>query len=142
SARTRGIPFPRRDGKRLPLLSSANRIMWLQQRARLRHQGDIEGQAFDAGVMQWLVDQSLGAQHLMAYRLTVKSDSSASHIHPGTDEVLYILEGVGEIRVEALTHRVGPGRAAFVPEGAEHSYVNTGEGPLVVVGAMAPPIDP
>lgn len=113
-----------------------------QQRARLRHQGDIEGHAFDAGVLQWLVDQPLGAQHLMAYRLTITSDSTVSHAHPGAEETLYVLEGVGEIRIEAATHAVGPGQAAFVPDGAEHSYVNTGEGPLVVVGAMAPPVDP
>ena len=116
--------------------------MSVQQRARLRHQRDIPGRAFDAGVMQWLVDPQLGAEHVMAYRLTVNPDSTASHAHPGAEEVMYVLEGSGEIRVEAANHVVGPGQAVFVPDGAEHSYVNTGADPLVVVGAMAPPVDP
>src|SRR5438105_5923458 len=116
--------------------------MSVQQRARLRHQRDIPGRDFDAGVMQWLVDQQLGAEHVMAYRLTVNPDSTASHAHPGAEEVMYVLEGSGEIRVEAADHVVGPGQAVFVPDGAAHSYVNTGADPLVVVGAMAPPVDP
>jgi mannose-6-phosphate isomerase-like protein (cupin superfamily) len=116
--------------------------MSVQHRARLRHQRDIEGRTFESGVLQWLVDRELGAEHVMAYRLTLNPDSSETHVHIGAEEVLYVLEGEGEVRVEAATHPVGPGRAVFVPDGAEHSYVNTGGTPLVVVGAMAPPIDP
>jgi quercetin dioxygenase-like cupin family protein len=116
--------------------------MSVQQRARLLHQEDVAGRAFDAGRMQWLVHRELGAEHVMAYRLTVEPDSSASHAHPGAEEVLYVLEGHGEIRVEAASHLVSPGLAVFVPDGAEHSYINTGGEPLVIVGAMAPLIDP
>ncbi len=76
----------------------------------------------------------------MAYRLTIDPDSSTSHVHIGAEEVLYILDGTGEVRVEGATHQVGAGQAVFIPDGAEHAYVNTGAEPLVVVGAMAPPI--
>jgi quercetin dioxygenase-like cupin family protein len=93
-------------------------------------------------MLQWLVDRDLGAQHLMAYRLTLDPDSSLSHVHVGAEEVLYVLEGTGEARVEGTSHQVGAGQAVFIPEGAEHMYVNTGATPLVVVGAMAPPIGP
>ena len=90
--------------------------------------------------MQWLIDRALGAEHLMAYRLTVEPDSMASHVHVGSEEALYVLEGSGEIRVEQSIHSVGGGQAVFVPDGDTHGYVNTGAAPLVVVGAMAPPI--
>ena len=116
--------------------------MSVQQRARLRQQEEITGRSFDAGTMQWLVDRNLGAEHVMAYRLTVNTDSTASHSHPGAEEALYVLQGTGEIRVERSRHTVGPGQAVFVPDGAEHSYVNTGAQPLIIVGAMAPPVDP
>jgi quercetin dioxygenase-like cupin family protein len=114
----------------------------VRQRARLRHQRDIAGRTLEGGAMQWLVDRELGAEHVMAYRLTIDPDSSETHVHAGAEEVLYVLEGNGEVRVEAVTHPVSPGRAVFVPDGAEHSYVNTGDTPLILVGAMAPPIDP
>jgi len=108
----------------------------------LLHQSDIEVHRIDGGGMQWLIDQELGAEHVMAYRLAVDPRSTASHVHIGAEEVLYVLEGTGEVRVEAATHVVSPARAVFVPDGAEHSYVNTSGAPLVIVGAMAPRIDP
>ena len=116
--------------------------MSVKQRARLRHQREILGRPIEGGVLPWLVDRELGAEHLLAYRLTLDPDSSETHVHAGAEEVLYVLEGNGELRVEAATHTVSPGRAVFVPDGAEHSYVNTADTTLVLVGAMAPPIDP
>jgi len=115
--------------------------MSVQQRARLRQQRDLPSRALDGGRLQWLVDRDIGAEHVMAYRLTLEPDSSETHVHAGAEEVLYVLEGNGEVRVEAATHAVSPGRAVFVPDGAEHSYVNTGPTPLIIVGAMAPPVD-
>ena len=114
--------------------------MSVQRRARLRHQSDVAGLPLDGTVLQWLIDPELGAQHVMAYRLAVDPDSAMSHVHSGAEEVLYVLEGTGEVRVEGASHQVGPGQAVFIPDSAEHSYVNTGAEPLVLVGAMAPPI--
>jgi len=114
--------------------------MSVQQRARLRHQSEVSGLPLEGGTLQWLVDRDLGAQHVMAYRLRVDSDSALSHVHRGAEEVLYVLEGSGEVRVEGMTHHIGPGQAVFIPDGAEHAYVNTGARPLTLVGALAPPI--
>jgi quercetin dioxygenase-like cupin family protein len=115
--------------------------MSVQQRARLRHQTEITGLPVEGGVLQWLIDRDLGAQHVMAYRLVLEADSALSHVHAGAEEVFYVLEGTGEARIEGATHHVGPGQAVFVPDGAEHTYINTGQAPLILVGALAPPID-
>jgi len=115
--------------------------MSVQQRARLRHQSEIRGLPLEGGTLQWLVDRDLGALHVMAYRLTLDPDSALSHVHRGTEEVLYVLEGSGEVRVDGVAHHVAPGHAVFVPAGAEHTYVNTGAELLTLVGAMAPPIE-
>ena len=117
--------------------------MSVQQQARLLRQEEIRGHDVgDGATLQWLVDQELGAQHLMAFRLTLDADCSQTHVHAGAEEVLYVLEGKGEVQVEGVRHSVGSGHAVFVPDGAEHSYVNTAEAPLIIVGAMAPPVDP
>lgn len=115
--------------------------MSAKPRARLRHQEEITAEPFEGGSLQWLVDPALGAEHVMAYRLTLIPNGTLSHVHSGSDEVLYVLEGRGEIRVVGSSHAVAAGQAVFVPDGAQHSYVNTDERPLVIVGAMAPPID-
>jgi quercetin dioxygenase-like cupin family protein len=115
--------------------------MSVQQRARLRHQSEIASLPLEGGTLQWLIDRDLGAEHVMAFRLMLEPDSALSHVHIGTEEVLYVLEGSGEVRIEGSTHQVGPGQAVFVPDGAEHTYVSAGAEPLILVGAMAPPID-
>ncbi len=115
--------------------------MSVKQRARLRHQTEITGLPVEGGILQWLIDRDLGAEHVMAYRLVLESDSALSHVHGGAEEVLYVLEGTGEMRIEGATHQVKPGQAVFIPDGAEHTYINTGAKPLIVVGALAPPID-
>jgi len=77
--------------------------------------------------MQWLVDQRLGAQHIMSYRLVIDPGETASHAHDGTEEALYVVEGAGNITVESITHVVAPGNAVFIPAGCEHSYESTGD---------------
>jgi quercetin dioxygenase-like cupin family protein len=117
--------------------------MSVQQHARLLQQEEVRGlDLVDGGTLQWLVDQSLGAQHVMAYRMTLDSDSRETHVHTGTEEVLYVVQGKGEIQIEGRRQVVHSGQAVYIPEGAEHAYCNTGDQPLVIVGAMAPPIDP
>jgi quercetin dioxygenase-like cupin family protein len=114
--------------------------MSVVRRARLRHQSEIKGMTIEGATLQWLIDGQLGAEHVMAYRLMLEPDSALSHVHPGAEEVLYIVEGTGEARVDGATHQVAAGQAVFIPDGAEHTYINTGPSPLVVVGAMAPPV--
>src|SRR5260370_35420453 len=114
--------------------------MSVQQRARLRHQTEIAGLPLEGGVLQWLVDRDLGAQHVMAYRLALEPDSALSHVHAGAEEALYVLEGTGEVRVEGATHQVGAGQAAFIPDGAQPTYGNTPPRPLVTAAPMPPPI--
>ncbi len=108
-----------------------------KQRARLHPQGDIEGQPFEGGVIQWLVDSAVGAEHLSAFRLTIPPGATAGHTHPGSEEAFYVLEGVGELRVGIATHAIWPGQAGFIPDAIMHRYRNTGSGRLVLVGAMA-----
>lgn len=115
--------------------------MAVPPRARLQHQSDVTGRRVPGGVIQWLVDPGLGARHVMSYRLVIDPGGATSHAHDGTEEAVYVLSGSGTISVEAATHPVNPGMAVFIPAGAEHTYENPGSDALVLVGAMAPPIE-
>jgi quercetin dioxygenase-like cupin family protein len=116
--------------------------MVLRHRAALRQQGTIDGLPLEGGTLQWLIDRELGAEHVMSYRLTINPQSNQTHVHIGAEEVLYVLRGRGEIQVEGARHAVAEGRAVYIPDGAEHSYISSGDGALVLVGAMAPLIAP
>lgn len=49
------------------------------------------------------------------------------HSHPG-EEVIYVLEGTFEYRVDGRSVTVGAGEALFIPAGAVHSARNAGTG--------------
>ncbi len=48
------------------------------------------------------------------------------HIDP-MEEIYFILEGSGEMRVDNETRQVGPGDAIWLPTGLEHALTNTGD---------------
>jgi quercetin dioxygenase-like cupin family protein len=52
------------------------------------------------------------------------------HSHPG-EEIIYVLEGTFEYRVEGRPVTVGAGGVLFIPAGAVHSARNAGSGDAV-----------
>ena len=61
------------------------------------------------------------------------------HAHEGSDELLLIEEGSGEMTLGAERITVGPGQAIRIPKGVKHSFKHTGKGPLRATQVYAPP---
>jgi oxalate decarboxylase/phosphoglucose isomerase-like protein (cupin superfamily) len=60
------------------------------------------------------------------------------HNTGGREELIVVLEGRGEVRVEAAAPlAVSAGTGAYVPPGRDHDVVNTGEAPLRYVYVVA-----
>ena len=55
-----------------------------------------------------------------------------------TEEIYYILEGFGLMRVGQQTAAVGPGDAIAIPPGASHQITNSGIGVLKLLCCCAP----
>ena len=64
--------------------------------------------------------------------------STAAHHHVNTEEIYYLLEGRGRIRVGEETREVGAGDAIAIPPGAVHQITNTGEAVLKFLCCCAP----
>jgi mannose-6-phosphate isomerase-like protein (cupin superfamily) len=64
--------------------------------------------------------------------------STTAHIHQKTEEIYYILEGQGLMRLEAETRSVGPGDAIAIPPGSLHQITNIGPGILKFLCCCAP----
>jgi mannose-6-phosphate isomerase-like protein (cupin superfamily) len=64
--------------------------------------------------------------------------STDEHFHPQTEEIYYILEGQGRIRVEDEEREVGPGDGIAILPGHRHKMWNTGELPLVFLCCCSP----
>ncbi|MCE5266529.1 MAG: cupin domain-containing protein [Planctomycetaceae bacterium] len=64
--------------------------------------------------------------------------STAPHHHRETEEIYYVLEGEGLMRVDKQTADVGPGDSIAIPPGASHQITNTGKGVLRFLCCCAP----
>ena len=65
--------------------------------------------------------------------------ATASHYHRATEEIYYLLQGTGEMRIGVEMRRIGPGDAVAIMPGAPHQIVNVGETDLVFLCCCAPP---
>jgi quercetin dioxygenase-like cupin family protein len=72
----------------------------------------------------------------------IRSSLGYSIFKPGTEtasvsheveEVAYVLEGRGELRLEAEAVTFGPGQALFIPPHTWHAVANTGSQDVVMV---------
>jgi mannose-6-phosphate isomerase-like protein (cupin superfamily) len=77
-------------------------------------------------------NQSLAEARVAAGR------STAPHYHPRTEEIYYILSGVGELTIGGERRSVEPGDAIAIPPGQVHTIRNPGPEPLVFLCCCAP----
>lgn len=76
-------------------------------------------------------------QTLAEARLSA-GQSTEPHRHLRTEEIYYILEGTGQMRMEQESAPVGPGDAIAIPPGNIHQITNTGRETLVFLCCCAP----
>ena len=76
-------------------------------------------------------------QSLAEARLPVGA-ATQEHYHPRTEEIYYITDGSGKIRVAGETRDVRPGDAIAIPPGQKHKLWNTGLETLRLLCCCAP----
>lgn len=59
--------------------------------------------------------------------------------HPDTDQALFFVDGDGEAILDNEAMAVSAGDLVFVRAGVHHNFVNTGDQPLRIATAYAPP---
>ncbi len=113
--------------------------MSVQQHALVLHESDVEARLDGGCWIQWMVDRRLGADHVMSFICRFgEKGSSAPHSHP-SEEVVFVLEGSGEISIEGHAYAMAAGESIAIPAHAEHSFSGA-SGPFRLAGAMAPAI--
>lgn len=76
-------------------------------------------------------------QSLAEARLPV-GGSTTPHYHVRTEEIYYITDGTGRMRIGDQWRDVGVGDAIAIPPGAVHEIVNSGDIPLRFLCCCAP----
>lgn len=76
-------------------------------------------------------------QSLAEARVAV-GGATAPHYHPRAEEIYYILQGRGRMRIDQDERAVEVGDAIAIPPGAMHTIRNTGDETLVFLCCCAP----
>ncbi len=76
-------------------------------------------------------------QSLAEARVAVGS-STQEHYHVLSEEIYFITQGVGRIRIDGETREVKQGDAIAIPPGARHKLWNTGDAVLTLLCCCAP----
>jgi len=63
---------------------------------------------------------------------------TAEHYHPVAEEIYYITQGMGRMRIDGEEREVGEGDAIAIPPGARHKLWNIGEETLRLLCCCAP----
>ena len=64
--------------------------------------------------------------------------ATQEHYHPKTEEIYYVLEGTGLMRIGDEEQDVKPGDAIAIPPGQRHTILNNGDMPLRFLCCCAP----
>ena len=83
------------------------------------------------------VNSSIKNQSLAEARLA-PGMTTDEHFHPKSEEIYYILEGRGRMKVEDEERDVGPGDGIAITSGKRHKIWNTGQSTLVFLCCCSP----
>ncbi len=64
--------------------------------------------------------------------------SSSLHSHDDGEEIFYVINGHGRIRVDEEEEAIEPGSCIYIPAGSSHQLINTSDETLKVVAAASP----
>ncbi|MEX0869286.1 MAG: cupin domain-containing protein [Nitriliruptoraceae bacterium] len=79
-------------------------------------------------------------EHMQVVVMTLQpGEEIGAETHGEHDQVLFFVDGRGESVLDGVTAKITPGDLVFVHAGVHHNFVNTGDEPLRIVTAYAPP---
>ena len=62
-----------------------------------------------------------------------------AHCHPGSDEILFLQNGLAKVNVGDMVREVHGGATVFIPSGTWISVANTGKEAIHVIGVFSAP---
>ena len=98
----------------------------------IKHANDVEAKNVAAGketTIQVLISAQEGPNFALR-RFTMQMGGGMPRHTNTVEHEQYVLRGEARITIGEDTHHVKAGDVVFIPEGAVHSYENTGEEPF------------
>ena len=98
---------------------------------------DLPGRTFKV----ILDDEILGSKQ-MSFGVAVIPEGSGLpwHIHEGSDEIIYVLQGMGAAESREVTNSIDQGTVLLMESGSEHRILNQGKGEMKLLCSFSPPV--
>lgn len=95
----------------------------------------------DGSTIRSLLDRSNApvANQSLAEATIGPGESTERHVHRFSEEIYYLVEGTARMEIDGEVRAVAAGDAVLIPPGAWHRITATGDGPLRLLCACAPP---
>ncbi len=102
---------------------------------------ETEPLQFEWGTIRWLCNQELmpGTQLTLGYVIIEPGKKNPLMAHPNCEELLFVISGELEHRLEDRAYHLAPGSMIRIPAGAKHDAFNAGRTPAVVLVAYSAP---
>jgi quercetin dioxygenase-like cupin family protein len=109
--------------------------------SRFRPAAAIERQEHDWGIFAQLSGPRDGLKGIVAIEATfLPGKAHPFHVHPGQEEVIYVVEGTIEQWVESESQSLSAGDAVVIPADVVHAtYNDTGE-PAKILAILSPAV--
>jgi len=99
---------------------------------------NLKRMAKDNKAFRHVIDTGKSAQMvLISLR---KGEDLGDEIHPTTDELYYVVEGEGEIRIDGKPYPFTENSVVLVPAGLRHDVFNTGKDDLKLFAMFTSPL--
>lgn len=94
--------------------------------------GDAEPTMTEFGAIKWLVNRHKveGAEQTFGLVFILPDHSNPLHYHPNCEELLYVLSGECDHRLDDAVVHLNPGDVIVVPRGVRHKATCTSWEPL------------
>jgi uncharacterized cupin superfamily protein len=104
--------------------------------------GDLQPEADEGGYSYYDLSAALGLDQMRANVFRFRpGEKMEYHSHRRQEELLYILEGAGELVVNGERHPVSAGTVVRLDPAERRQIVNGSEGDLLWLAVGAPPVD-
>jgi mannose-6-phosphate isomerase-like protein (cupin superfamily) len=84
------------------------------------------------------IDRSVGCQNLEQRVFRYGTGRSVEMLNPESEDVLYVVEGRGQIAIDGVIYDLAPTVGVLVPPGARYMISNPGPGDLLLVSVLSP----